>query len=371
MKKRYIFLILFIPFAICIGSLLWYRSRPQPLPTVTPGPTPLVTATIPPSKISSLDPAWSPDGSRIAYILIRDNIPTLVVRDLETGEELSLVEDAIEILSHTWSPLGDKIAFSAKFTEEAKEQIYTIHLESLQMQKLTNETRGVGRIFWSPTGDHIAYTDTELDDFTFLTLINPNGGIQEFIEKIPSFSAITWSPDGMLLGFTKYNLAETTSEITLKRLGQPTYQTLSEEGTAIFELAWSPDAQWIAYTAYGIAWGEIHAISLDGETILKLTDGVYDDHLPTWSPDGNTVAFLRSRSDDAASAKDIFLISKRGDNLRQLTNTTFNEISFVWSPTGDQIAMTVADPMPPFLDVYIINIDDSGIYRLRDNSAYP
>jgi len=91
MKKRYIFLILFIPFAICIGSLLWYRSRPQPLPTVTPGPTPLVTATIPPSKISSLDPAWSPDGSRIAYILIRDNIPTLVVRDLETGEDLHLV----------------------------------------------------------------------------------------------------------------------------------------------------------------------------------------------------------------------------------------------------------------------------------------
>ena len=60
-----------------------------------------------------------------------------------------------------------------------------------------------------------------------------------------------------------------------------------------------------------------------------------------------------------------------GENLRQLTDTPFDEFAYLLSPNGDQIAITLSDPMPPFWGVYIINIDGSGMYRLRDNMPYP
>jgi len=192
-----------IPILLCVSSLLWYRSRPIPLPTETPRPTSAVTPTVPPAKAASRWPSWSPDGKQIAYILIENNIPAINVYDLETGEHVTIFEDAHDIGTLEWSPVGDRIAFSARIADEDNFQIYAIHSDGSQLQRLTSDEQGGIFPTWSPDGEKIVYlVSNSTDNHTLILVINPDGSDQKLLTKAQFLSMPSFSPDREIIIFT-------------------------------------------------------------------------------------------------------------------------------------------------------------------------
>lgn len=68
----------------------------------------------------------------------------------------------------------------------------------------------------------------------------------------------------------------------------------------------------------------------------QLTQSPEDDFIPSWSPDGNTLAFTSYRS----GSEEIWVMNADGSNARQLTHNDRGDWSPSWSPDGKWIAFT-------------------------------
>ena len=78
-------------------------------------------------------------------------------------------------------------------------------------------------------------------------------------------------------------------------------------------MSWSPDGRHLAYVVGGHAW-EVNRVWVlrlaDGEAV-PVTDGLWNDHSPTWSTDGRTLFFISNRG----GSKDLWQ-QRLGDDAR-------------------------------------------------------
>lgn len=121
--------------------------------------------------------------------------------------------------------------------------------------------------------------------------------------------------------------------ISLRRVGSP---ALSPDGKLVAytvrETNWDDDAYeteiWIADPSRGNRW--------------QLTRGKKSSVQPTWSPDGQWLAFISDRTDK----RQIYLINPRSGEADALTNASEGVSGFLWSPDGKSIAYTATEPKP-------------------------
>ena len=122
---------------------------------------------------------------------------------------------------------------------------------------------------------------------------------------------------------------------------------------AVSEPALAPDGSQVAFT---YSWVEpetlesrsrLHLLRLDGDAgsaPVEFTQGTGDGS-PKFSPDGQTLAFLRP---DGGGRRQIWLIPMDGGEARQLTNAGGNVIDLAWSPDSARLAYAAdVDPDAP------------------------
>lgn len=126
---------------------------------------------------------------------------------------------------------------------------------------------------------------------------------------------------------------------------------------------WSPDGNWIAYAAGGLSGGNrsIYKIDLSTRQVYTLTDSTTDDRWPTWSPEGSQIAFMRNQPNAPAGKyiPDIFVMDIDGSNQQQLTTWLYGDEYPAWSPDGQSIAF-ISDRDYAGRDVLLMDADGSN-----------
>lgn len=104
---------------------------------------------------------------------------------------------------------------------------------------------------------------------------------------------------------------------------------VTSTGQNEYDPAWSPIDNRIAYVSEKTGRGDIYVLNLDGSADTRLTENLdnFDKH-PTWSPDGQKIAFWSDRG--VNNTRQIWLIDLAGNQLTSLSDNPFNDWDPVW-----------------------------------------
>jgi Tol biopolymer transport system component len=149
-----------------------------------------------------------------------------------------------------------------------------------------------------------------------------------------------------------------------KEITRPAAGALGEEP------AWSPTEDMVAFTRFTDKCCKLHlfVMRLDGSEAQELsTPDVIDNFEPSWSPDGQQIAFNCLKPTFG-----ICVINKDGTNFRRLTDDALwdgHEWGPQWSPDGTRIAFYKRTQANPTLGVAVMAADGTGLTRLTDGSS--
>lgn len=112
----------------------------------------------------------------------------------------------------------------------------------------------------------------------------------------------------------------------------------------------SPDGKQIAYT---LSWAEmkdnerrteIWMVAANGGNPRRFTTGK-NDNAPSWSPDGQWLAFISTRGTGEAAKPQVYVISPFGGEAEKITDAKAGVSSFTWSPDSKRIAYVAQVPL--------------------------
>jgi Tol biopolymer transport system component len=157
------------------------------------------------------DPAWSPDGKRLAYTSDRGGgLPQLWVRDVKTGSARRLTNIDSQPLGAAWSPDGKRIAFIDVDGRWGVAGVAVVEVATGKIDRLQGSLPQPGEPSWSDDGRYVAVTLSKLVSKSFregtnqVYVIAADGkGKPRWFEPDPGVSIDTrggggpaWSPDG-------------------------------------------------------------------------------------------------------------------------------------------------------------------------------
>jgi TolB protein len=245
----------------------------------------------------------------LLYPCLQENGIQLLLFDLESGNSRKLTNDQEQHLDPRWSPDGARIAFARQ--HDGRPDIFVMDADGSHVQQLTHGEGNNRSPAWSADGRRIAFT-TDRDGHCEVYVMDADGANPTNLTRHPGFSGDpAWSPDDKLIAFVS------------ERDGLPGFRlcVMDSDGKNVRMLThtdnahgnvypdWSPDGTKIAYADTIGGALEIFVCNPDGSNAARLTELNGFSSRPSWSPDGQWIAFHRQNSDNFGS---LFMIRAAG-----------------------------------------------------------
>ena len=240
-------------------------------------------------------PAWSPDGSRIAFESTVDGRRTIWVMQAD-GQGLrrltELTGAAVET-APAWSPRGDRIAYASD--RDGNSEIYVVGADGSGSRRLTDNPASDGVPSWSPDGARIAFV-SDRDGTPGIWVMRADGSAPARIVPGPADpgSKPAWAPEGRQLAFASDrdggDLDIFVAPTDPTDAGPPPTKLIASPGLD-GEPAWSPDGSKLAFASDRDGSPQVYVANRDGSNVVKVTTKARS-YTPAWSPDGRQLAYI-------------------------------------------------------------------------------
>ncbi len=262
--------------------------------------------------------------SKIAFVQVQGKIKEIYLVDFDGSNPVQVTRDQNLNLSPAWSSDGTQLAYVSY--KSAGTKIFGVSLMDGTHRLLSGHPGLNIAPAWRPGSRDLAVTLSK-DGNPDIYLVGPSG---ELIQKLVQSWAInvspSWSPDGRRLAFVS---SETGNpQIYVLDIANGQKRRITYSGNYNTSPSWSPKGDWIAYSGMVGGRHNIFMIKPDGSDVRQLTRGEGDNESPTWSPDGRMIAFSSTRQ--GASA--IWVLLTNGTGVRRLTRMGGAQEMPDWSP---------------------------------------
>jgi Tol biopolymer transport system component len=240
--------------------------------------------------ILATSPQWSPDGKWIAFDSELDGQTDIYLIDVKTGERRNLTEHPSSDRFYDWSPDSTKILMVSNRGDAAgiNPSIYVLNIaENSEPVQLTSADSVNVLASWSPVGDKIAFTSTRDGNAEIYVMDSTGGNVTRLTdnEKFDGFPI--WSPDGSRIAYISLDgLGETQNpEIYIMDSDGSNQRNLSNHPAQDgfnWEFYWSPDGSQIMFTTDRDGNLEIYIMDADGGNQTNLTNDPANDSSPIW-----------------------------------------------------------------------------------------
>jgi dipeptidyl aminopeptidase/acylaminoacyl peptidase len=229
------------------------------------------------------------------------------------------------------SPEGNWVVYTLTTVDSAKDKrnsdIWMASWDGQETIQLTHTaTQGESNPKWSPDGKYLSFTSSREGTKSQVWLMNRKGGEAFKLTDLKGeLSDYEWHPKGHQLLLTIKEPADTSKVKTRKPYVINKYKFKQDYVGYIHESRYT----------------HLYILDIETKKLDTLTRGEYNVSQAKWSPDGSKIAFVSNRSEDHEknSNTDIWLIdTKKGSLPVQFTTWKGSDHSPSWSPDGKSLA---------------------------------
>jgi hypothetical protein len=232
---------------------------------------------------ADLDPALSPDGSRVVFTGGSSTTSEIWVMGVDGSGLVQLTANSRVDQSPNWSPDGTQIVFASNMDGGSDLEIYVMNADGTGTpQRLTNNTN---------------------------------------VDYLPD-----WSPDGARIAFSSNRISN--AEIWVMDADGTDPVRLTQNAGTDYLPAWSPDGTRIAFSSNQTGNWDVIMMNADGTGQTNLTNASSQDVAAAWSPDGTQLVFQSSR--DQSPNYELYRMLPDGTSVVRLTTTSGNETGPDW-----------------------------------------
>jgi dipeptidyl aminopeptidase/acylaminoacyl peptidase len=275
----------------------------------------------------------SPDGGKVVYAVKglktiegkSEFINHLFISDIDNTNTIQLTQGEKNNINPKWSPDGKKIAFVSN--RNGKNNLYYLNLAGGEAERLTDLKTGINDFKWSTTGNQIAFTSSDFE--TEEETGNKKSGNDWFFMN-----------ENFKQG--RLHLLQLNKK---DKNGIPQITTLSKENRHINSFSWSPDDQWIAYAhaaSGGVednTFCDISMIKISSGEVKVIANTPVGENQPLFSPDGKFIAYYNLDEKGIWGGKtSVKIFALENGSVQTLADTPNGPAELIgWSSDGKTI----------------------------------
>jgi Ca2+-binding RTX toxin-like protein len=228
-------------------------------------------------------------------------------------------------------------------------------------------------LYPSRAGDRIALT---VGSSLQVLEVGPTGGgrrvlVPAYVKPTQSTGVAVWSPDHTSLAFGVMSTSATgEGGIAVVNADGTDFRVIAGGSNQSVNPSWSPDGQTIAFESSRDGDFEVYSVRADGTQLRNLTNAPSaEDRMPAWH--GNTIAFISSphRTPPGQYGYSLYTMSPDGSNLRKRAEDLHPYSPPTWSPDGSKIAFAAGRECLRW-GIYVFDLTTGAEQRVTNRCSY-